>query len=239
MRPRKPMYRVVISSWGRGAGQWAARAAAGRGGCRTPAARPHGTQTGTRHLRHVSHADPALLNGYFSQLWSKTAVGPTPGAGQAPPPPGHTVWAARASLTPSSPPVAPRARRGHGSSNGTCLPGTASPRTFPTWPVSLSSARQPLVPTREECGCLIRLAGPDASHRPLPRPRPAPPRPTWRWMKTTEPSSLQVPPWRSTCSIRRIWRKRMPLRRRSLCPRRAGPRRARPTAPGRLPPTWP
>lgn len=35
--------------------------------------------------------------------------------------------------------------------------------------------------------------------------------PTWRWMKTTEPSSLQVPPCRSTCSIRRIWRKRMPL----------------------------
>lgn len=35
-------------------------------------------------------------------------------------------------------------------------------------------------------------------------------------MKTTEPRSLQVPPWRSTCSIRRICRKRMPLRR-SVC----------------------
>lgn len=32
-----------------------------------------------------------------------------------------------------------------------------------------------------------------------------------RWMKTTEPSSLQVPPWRSTCNIRRICKKRMPL----------------------------
>lgn len=33
-----------------------------------------------------------------------------------------------------------------------------------------------------------------------------------------------MPPWRSTCNIRRIWRKRMPLRRRSLCPHRACPR---------------
>ena len=67
----------------------------------------------------------------------------------------------------------------------------------------------------------------------LPVPSLGPPRapapcpdqdPTWRWMKTTEPRSLQVPPWRSTCNIRRIWRKRMPLRRRSLCPHRACPR---------------
>lgn len=35
--------------------------------------------------------------------------------------------------------------------------------------------------------------------------------PTCRWMKTTDPRSLQVPPWRSTCSMRRIWRKRIPL----------------------------
>lgn len=31
------------------------------------------------------------------------------------------------------------------------------------------------------------------------------------WMKTTDPSSLHVPPCLSTCSIRRICKKRMPL----------------------------
>lgn len=36
--------------------------------------------------------------------------------------------------------------------------------------------------------------------------------PTCRWIKTTDPRSLHVPPCRSTCSMRRIWRKRMPLR---------------------------
>lgn len=35
---------------------------------------------------------------------------------------------------------------------------------------------------------------------------------TWRWIKTTDPRSLHVPPWRSTWSMRRIWRKRMPLK---------------------------
>lgn len=35
--------------------------------------------------------------------------------------------------------------------------------------------------------------------------------PTCRWMKTTDPKSLHVPPCRSTCSMRRICRKRMPL----------------------------
>ena len=34
---------------------------------------------------------------------------------------------------------------------------------------------------------------------------------TCRWMKTTDPRSLQVPPWRSTWSIRRIWRNLIPL----------------------------
>lgn len=33
---------------------------------------------------------------------------------------------------------------------------------------------------------------------------------TCRWINTTLPNSLQVPPCRSTWSIRRIWRKRMP-----------------------------
>lgn len=36
--------------------------------------------------------------------------------------------------------------------------------------------------------------------------------PTWRCIKTTDPRSLHVPPWRSTWSMRRIWRKRMPLK---------------------------
>lgn len=49
-------------------------------------------------------------------------------------------------------------------------------------------------------------------------------------MKTTEPRSLQVPPCRSTCNIRRIWRKRMPLwGRRPVSPR--APRPARRPAP--------
>lgn len=34
---------------------------------------------------------------------------------------------------------------------------------------------------------------------------------TCRWMKTTEPRRRHVPPWRSTCSIRKICRKRIPL----------------------------
>ena len=34
---------------------------------------------------------------------------------------------------------------------------------------------------------------------------------TWRCMKTTEPRSRHVPPWRSTWSIRRICKNRMPL----------------------------
>lgn len=33
---------------------------------------------------------------------------------------------------------------------------------------------------------------------------------TCLWMKTTEPSNLQVPPCLSTCSMRSIWRNRMP-----------------------------
>lgn len=34
---------------------------------------------------------------------------------------------------------------------------------------------------------------------------------TCRCIKTTDPRSLHVPPCRSTCSMRKIWRKRIPL----------------------------
>lgn len=100
--------------------------------------------------------------------------------------------------------------------------------------LSPSSARQSPVPTSREGGHVVSRAGREGAglpHGPLsfplrpqvppasPHPRPGP---TWRWMKTTEPSSLQVPPWRSTCSMRRICRKRMPLQRSRVCPRRQG-----------------
>lgn len=105
---------------------------------------------------------------------------------------------------------------------------------FPSCTSVLSSARQSLVPNSKEYGHSISLAGrarlrcrTDPGRLTPPRPR-TPQAPTWRWMKTTEPSSLQVPPWRSTCSIRRIWRKRMPLRRRWL----VSPPGAPPAPPG-------
>lgn len=110
------------------------------------------------------------------------------------------------------------------------------PDASPTLNIHLSTYPSVSSPSWRECGhttCLASrglpplgwgldgLAGSGqgcsgALHAPRPR--------TWRWMKTTEPSSLQVPPWRSTCSIRRICRKRMPLRRTGPCGRQATPR---------------
>lgn len=57
MRPRKPMYRVVISSWGRGGGQRAGQRVGRREhAAQMWAARPHGSQTAPRgpRRRHTS-----------------------------------------------------------------------------------------------------------------------------------------------------------------------------------------
>lgn len=143
--------------------------------------------------------------GPVSTVSSLARVGPRP-------PPGHTGRLTQAHRPPGSAtrPVVTRL-----SSVGGLFPPAA-------FRFSLHPAHLPLALPPASCP---QLEGTRA-HRPPGRPgcghhsrdphAPARP-PTWRWMKTTEPSSLQVPPWRSTCSILRIWRKRMPLRGRHLC----------------------
>lgn len=182
MRPRNPMYRVVISSWGRGAGQ----RAAGRGGCCT---RPPGP-TAPGRGRAIS-VTTAVWTLHFAMIaphnsprrpqWSLTPQAPAGGGG--PGFPGRPVPFLR--------------RRGLGGVTGTakacaCLePREPSPRPRPLgWScpgcrigasgpsphnrAAFSCARQSLVPTWKQRGHLIRLAGADASHRPPPPPLPSP-----------------------------------------------------------------
>lgn len=139
-------------------------------------------------------------------------------------------------------PLRPPSHRPEGGEDHSAFPGCSQPRLGIWSPMGLAPPCTPvpfICPTvscphleggRARCQPGRPGGGwaqPRAHTAPCPPPGPAcfpPPRPgpTWRWMKTTEPSSLQVPPWRSTCSMRRICRKRMPLRRSCVCPRRQG-----------------
>lgn len=91
MRPRKPMYRVVISSWGQSSGRWAGQGA-GSWGHRNAL---------HRHGRHVSHADGARHSDLVPTAPVNSRCGASLSGSQAGP--GRAQAAVSASSLPTAP----------------------------------------------------------------------------------------------------------------------------------------